>query len=83
MSSKVAIIFRVVNVVAGLLLLAVCVVSFLNYDVSEPIDIVLHIYYGVFGLISLLAETGLKCLFRYLSFMGSRVAKGLYYVLYG
>ena len=81
MSSKATIIFRVVCVIGGLLLLALCAVSFINYDVSEPIDIVLPIYYGVFGLISLVAETGLKCLFLYLTFMGSRVAKGLYYVL--
>jgi hypothetical protein len=81
MSATATIIFRVVCVVGGLLLLALCAVSFVNYDVSEPIDIVLPIYYGVFGLISLVAETGLKCLFLYLTFMASRVAKGLYYVL--
>ena len=81
MSTKATIIFRVVCVIAGLLLLALCVVSFINYDVSEPIDIVLPIYYGIFGILSLVAETGLKCLFMYLSFMSHRVAKGLYYIL--
>ena len=80
--TAVPVVFALTCVIAGLALLALCVVSFLQYEVSEAIDIVLPIYYGVFGAISLLAEARIRLLFKYLDFMSNRIAKGFFYLLY-
>lgn len=76
-------ILRVVTIILGIGLISLSVYRFTNFDLENPRNISLNLYYIIFGVLLFLSEMPCKSMMSCFSFLGFYIGKAIFCVFLG
>lgn len=76
-------ILKILIVVCGICLIGIALHKFVAFDIGNPVDFFLAIYYILFGVLLMLCEMPFNWIIKHFSFLGYYIGRGIFLLFLG